>query len=124
MTRAQWAQDQAAILASLGEQKKRLAQVEETLRAERQGLDDVFAHGMLSMAHLGRLLTNVAPQQQLRSFQVRFAAITTVHGQPTCTGTVTSIEEVDGERRATLDLKVALADGTVTLLGNAVIALD
>jgi acyl dehydratase len=92
--------------------------------ARSAGLDDVFAHGMLSMAHLGRLLTNVAPQQQLRSFQVRFAAITPVHGQPTCTGTVVSIEEVDGERRATLDLKVALADGTVTLLGDAVIALD
>jgi acyl dehydratase len=92
--------------------------------AKSAGLDDVFAHGMLSMAYLGRLLTNVAPQQQLRSYRVRFASITPVHGQPTCTGTVTSIDEVDGERQATLDLKVALADGTVTLLGSAVIALD
>ena len=92
--------------------------------AHSAGLDDVFAHGMLSMAYLGRLLTNAVPQQQLRSFQVRFAAITPVHGQPTCTGTVTSIDDVDGERRATLDLKVALPDGTVTLLGSAVVALD
>jgi acyl dehydratase len=92
--------------------------------ARSAGLDDVFAHGMLSMAYLGRLLTNAVPQQQLRSFQVRFAAITPVHGQPTCTGTVTSIDDVDGERRATLDLKVALPDGTVTLLGSAVVALD
>jgi acyl dehydratase len=92
--------------------------------AQSAGLDDVFAHGMLSMAYLGRLLTNVAPQQQLRSYQVRFASITPVHGRPTCTGTVTSIDEVNGERCATLDLKVTLADGTVTLLGSAVIALD
>jgi len=92
--------------------------------AKSAGLDDVFAHGMLSMAYLARLLTNIAPQQQLRSYKVRFASITPVHGRPTCTGTVASIDEVDGERRATLDLKVALADGTVTLLGSAVIALD
>jgi acyl dehydratase len=92
--------------------------------ARSAGLDDVFAHGMLSMAYLGRLLTNVVPQQQLRSFQVRFVAITPVHGQPTCTGTVIAIDDVNGERQATLDLKVSLPDGTVTLLGSAVIALD
>jgi acyl dehydratase len=92
--------------------------------ARSAGLDDVFAHGMLSMAYLGRLLTNVVPQQQLRSYQVRFAAITPVHGQPTCTGVVSSIDEVDGERQATLDLQVSLPDGTVTLLGSAVVALD
>jgi acyl dehydratase len=92
--------------------------------ARSAGLDDVFAHGMLSMAYLGRLLTNVVPQQQLRSFEVRFAAITPVHGQPTCTGVVASIDEVDGERQATLELKVSLPDGTVTLVGSAVVALD
>jgi acyl dehydratase len=92
--------------------------------ARSAGLDDVFAHGMLSMAYLGRLLTDALPQQQLRSYKVRFAAITPVHGQPTCTGTVTSVREVDGERRATIELKVALADGTVTLLGEAVVAID
>jgi acyl dehydratase len=92
--------------------------------AKSAGLDDVFAHGMLSMAYLGRLLTDLVPQQQLRSYQLRFAAITPVHGQPTCTASVTSIDEVDGERVATLDLKVSLPDGTVTLRGEAVVGLD
>lgn len=92
--------------------------------AKSAGLDDVFVHGMLSMAYLGRLLTDIVPQQQLRSFRVRFAAITPVHGQPTCTGTVTSIDEVAGEHVATLELKVTLPDGTVTLLGDALVALD
>ncbi|MFC0453182.1 MaoC/PaaZ C-terminal domain-containing protein [Rhodococcus jostii] len=92
--------------------------------ARSAGLDDVFAHGMLSMAYLGRLLTDLVPQQQLRSYKVRFASITPVHGQPTCTGTVTAVDEVGGERLATVELTVALADGTVTLLGDAVIALD
>jgi acyl dehydratase len=91
--------------------------------ARSAGLDDVFAHGMLSMAYLGRLLTRWLPQARLRSFRVRFAAITPVHGQPTCTGTVTSVAEVNGERVATLDLVVTLADGTVTVRGCATAAL-
>ncbi|MFC9664665.1 hypothetical protein ACFVJ5_30910 [Nocardia sp. NPDC127606] len=54
---------------------------------------------------------------------MRFAAITPVLGQPSATGTVVAIEEVDSERRATLELVVALPDGTITLTGDAVVAL-
>lgn len=85
--------------------------------ARSAGLDDVFAHGMLSMAYLGRLLTGWVPQHAIRSYRVRFAAITPVHGEPTCTGVVVS---VDGEL-ATVDLAVTLADGTTTLTGEAVV---
>ncbi|WP_020672097.1 MaoC/PaaZ C-terminal domain-containing protein [Amycolatopsis nigrescens] len=92
--------------------------------ARSAGLDDVFAHGMLSMAYLGRLLTSWVPQHRIRSFSVRFAAITPVHAKPVATGTVTEVSEVDGERLATLELAVTLADGTVTLSGGAVVALD
>jgi acyl dehydratase len=92
--------------------------------ARSAGLDDVFAHGMLSMAYLGRLLTDAFPQQQLRSWRVRFAAITPVHAQPVCTGRITSIDESAGERLATIDLRVTLADGTQTLAGQAIVALD
>ncbi|MFD0364053.1 MaoC/PaaZ C-terminal domain-containing protein [Nocardia sp. GCM10030253] len=91
--------------------------------AKSAGLDDVFAHGMLSMAYLGRLLTNWVDPQSIRSYRVRFAAITPVHGKPTATGKVTAVDEVDGERRATLELAVTLADGTVTLTGDAVVAV-
>ena len=92
--------------------------------AKSAGMDDVFAQGMLSMAYLGRLLTDWMPQQALRSFEVRFIAITPVHAQPTMTGTVTAIDEVDGERRATVELLATLDDGTATLSGVAVVALD
>jgi acyl dehydratase len=88
--------------------------------ARGAGLDDVFAHGMLSMAYLARLLTDRFPQERIRSYRVRFAAITPVHGQPTCTGRVTAV--ADG--LATLDLAVTLADGTTTLTGDAVVSLD
>jgi acyl dehydratase len=85
--------------------------------ARSAGLDDVFAHGMLGMAHLGRLLTADFPQERIRSFAVRFTAITPVNAQPTAAATVTKIE--DG--LTYLDLTVSLEDGTVTLQGTAVI---
>ena len=88
--------------------------------AQSTGLDDVFAQGLLSMAYLGRLLVAWIPQEKIRSFQVRFAAITPLYAQPTCTGHVIAIK--DGF--ATLQLSVTLADGTVTLIGNATVALD
>lgn len=91
--------------------------------ARAAGFEDVFAHGMLSMAYLGRLLTGWVPQARLRSFGTRFVAITPVRGEPVCTGVVRSVEETDGERRAILDLTVTLADGTVTLRGDAVVCL-
>lgn len=89
--------------------------------AKSAGLDDVFAHGMLSMAYLARMLTDAFPITKIRSYKVRFAAITPIHGRPTCTG---EVREVDGEGLATIGLTVTLADGTVTLAGEAVVALD
>ncbi|NEK56470.1 dehydratase [Geodermatophilus sabuli] len=92
--------------------------------ARAAGQDDVFAHGMLSMAYLGRLLTDLVPVGAIRSYTVRFAAITPVHAEVTCRGTVASVETVDGERRARLQLEARLADGTVTVRGEAVVAVQ
>lgn len=86
--------------------------------ARSGGMDDVFAHSMLSMAYLGRLLTNYVLQERIRTYSVRFASITPLHAKPTCTGTVTKVE--DG--LAHLDIAVTLSDGTVTLRGDAVVA--
>jgi acyl dehydratase len=83
-------------------------------------MDDVFAQGMLSMAYLGRLLTDHVPQAAIRSFTTRFVAITPVGAQPTCTAEVVAVE--DG--LATLDLQVVLADGTVTLAGQAIVSVE
>jgi acyl dehydratase len=92
--------------------------------ARSAGLDDVFAQGMLSMAYLGRLITDWIPQERIRSFETRFNAITPIHATPTCRGRVTSVEVVTGERLANLELTVVLEDGTVTLSGAAVVTLD
>lgn len=91
--------------------------------ARSAGLDDVFAHGMLSMAYLGRLVTQWFPLSELRSLRTRFTAITPVNARPVCTGVVRDISEDHGERTASLDLAVTLSDGTVTLRGTATVSL-
>ena len=91
--------------------------------ARSAGQPDVFAHGMLSMAYLGRLLTNWVPQQALREYGVRFVAITHVGERITCRGTVVEKFEAEGERRVRLELRTVNADGQVKLSGDAVVAL-
>ena len=95
--------------------------------AKAGGSPDVFAHGMLSMGYLGRLLTNWVPQRQLRDYGVRFVAITQVGEAITCSGTVTELFEVrvgdQVERRARLSLQTTNQHGQVKLTGDAVVAL-
>ncbi|MFJ8861816.1 MaoC/PaaZ C-terminal domain-containing protein [Streptomyces sp. NPDC102451] len=85
--------------------------------AKSAGMDDVFSHGMLNMAYLGRLLTENFAQERIRSYSVRFTSITPLYAEPTATATVAKVE--DGLTH--LDLTMTLRDGTVTLAGTAVI---
>jgi acyl dehydratase len=91
--------------------------------ARKAGMDDVFAHGMLSMAYLGRLLTDWAPQERLRSYGVRFAAITHLGDAVTCSGKVIEKFEQDGEQRIRVELTTTNQVGEIKLKGDAVIAL-
>jgi acyl dehydratase len=91
--------------------------------ARRSGMPDVFAHGMLSMAYLGRLLTCWADQRQLRQFGVRFVGITHLGHRITCTGRVVDKFEADGEHRVKVELQTANQYGETRVLGDAVIAL-
>ncbi|MFT5548334.1 MAG: acyl dehydratase [Candidatus Azotimanducaceae bacterium] len=91
--------------------------------ANKAGMPDVFAHGMLSMAYLGRMLTGWKPQSQLRKFSNRFALMTQLQDVITCSGKVVEIFEEKGERRARLEIVAAKRDGTQTLVGEAIIAL-
>lgn len=89
--------------------------------AQKAGMDDVFAHGMLSMAYLAQLLTNWVDQRQLREYGVRFAAITPVHAKVTCKARVAEKAEIDGEPCLKLELSAELEDGTQTLAGDAIV---
>jgi acyl dehydratase len=91
--------------------------------AKKAGMPDVFAHGMLSMAYLGRMLTNWQPQLQLIKFNSRFAAITQLYDVITCSGKVAELFEKNGKQHARLEVVAANDDGTTTLLGEAVVAL-
>lgn len=91
--------------------------------AKSAGMPDVFAHGMLSMAYLGRMLTNWQPQAQLRKFSNKFAAITQLQDVISCTGKVVELLEVNGERLARCEIQAAKASGEQTLLGEALVAI-
>jgi acyl dehydratase len=91
--------------------------------ARAAGMPDVFAHGMLSMAWLGRLLTNWAPQRDLREFSVRFSAITHVGERIVCNGRVADKLERDGEPVVRIVMTTANEKGEVKLTGEAFIAL-
>ena len=95
----------------------------DTDYARAGGSPDVFAHGMLSMAYLSRLLTNWVPQQRLRDYGVRFVAITQVGDQITCSGQVTELFEAAGERRARISLQTINQHGQIKLTGDAVVSL-
>jgi acyl dehydratase len=91
--------------------------------AHEAGFDDVFAHGMLSMAYLGRMLTDWMPQSALREFRVRFTAITHVHDRVICTGRIVERFERNGEKVARVEIQAATHRGEVTLTGEAIVAL-
>jgi acyl dehydratase len=91
--------------------------------AKQAGMPDVFAHGMLSMADLGRMLTDWRPQSRLRKFSNRFAAITHVGDVITCSGKVVEVYEEGGEKLARLAIKATKESGEDTLVGEAVVAI-
>jgi len=91
--------------------------------ARAAGMPDVVAHGMLSMAWLGRLLTNWAPQRDLREFSVRFSAMTQVGERIVCTGRVTEKLERDGERLVRVAVATANEAGEIKVSGDAYLAL-
>jgi acyl dehydratase len=92
--------------------------------AKKSGLPDVIAHGMLSMAWLGRAVTEWVPQRCLRDYGVRFAAMTQIGDVITCGGKVVEKLQAGGENRVRLELQACNQRGEVTLAGHAVVALD
>jgi len=91
--------------------------------ARAAGMPDVFAHGMLSMAWIGRMLTNWTPQRNLREFNVRFSAMTRIGERIVCTGRVAEKLERDCERLVRIALEATNEAGEVKLSGDALVAL-
>lgn len=91
--------------------------------AKKFGFKDVFAHGMLSMAFLGRVVTGWVPQKQVRGLGTRFTSITWVGDVITVTGKVTGKREANGETVVDLEVKCTNQNGQDTLQGHATVAL-
>ena len=91
--------------------------------ARKAGMPDVFAHGMLGMAWLARLVTGWAPQAQLRKYDVRFGGITHLGNVISCTGKVVEKFEKDGESRVRLAIISRNQFGQTKITGEAVVAL-
>ena len=91
--------------------------------AKKAGMPDVFAHGMLSMAYLGRMLTNWQSQAKLKRFSNRFASITHLQDVITCIGKVVELVEQDGETVARCEIQAIKATGEQTLVGEALVAI-
>jgi acyl dehydratase len=88
--------------------------------ARAAGMDDVFAHGMLGMAYLARLVTGWVPQRAIHALGTRFASITHVGDRITCSGTVA---EKLAQRRVRLALSAHDQAGIVKLAGDAIVEL-
>ena len=91
--------------------------------AKKAGLEDVIAHGMLSMGYLGRMLTDWIPQKKIRSYKARFTAMTQIGETVSCSGRVAEKWEEDGRRIARIELFVETTQAT-TILGKAEVFLD
>jgi len=90
--------------------------------ARAAGMDDVIAHGMLSMAYLGRLLTENVEFTAITSFSVRFVAMTHVGDRLTCLGEVSYVG-ADVDQTALIDLSVVDELGEKKLVGQALVSL-
>lgn len=89
--------------------------------AKEAGMKDVFAHGMLIMAYLGRAVTNIVPQSNLKNFNVRFSSITNIGDILTCSGEVTKIDKNNSKKTIVLDLIVSDEFGDIKISGVATI---
>jgi acyl dehydratase len=82
------------------------------------GLDDVIGHGMLTMAYLGRVLTDWVPQTWIRRFSTRFLLPTKVGDRIQCSGRV--VESSGGpEPVFTVELRAIRQDGALLANGSA-----
>ena len=87
--------------------------------AKEAGMKDVFAHGMLIMAYLGKAVTNIVPQSNLKNFSVRFSSITNIGDILTCSGEVKKIDKNNSKKTIVLDLIVSDEFGDIKISGVA-----
>jgi acyl dehydratase len=92
---------------------------DEPFATQIAGNPTVMAHGMLTMGLAGRVLTDWFGHENIRRYRARFKAPVWPGDTITATATVTSVETVDGQRRAELTVSAVNASGVEVLSGSA-----
>jgi len=87
--------------------------------ARKAGFKDVIVHGMLSMALMGRLLTEYSESERLLNFSARFGGVVPVGESLHCRLRLKS----KGGDHFVVDLDALDSSGTAVLFGEARIAL-
>ena len=92
--------------------------------AQKFGLPDVIAHGMLIMSYLGKMLTNNFPQSALVNFSSQFVSMTNIDDKLTCSGKIIK-KSTDISENVTYDflLKVVNENGEKRISGKASIIM-
>ncbi|HEY5526622.1 MAG TPA: MaoC/PaaZ C-terminal domain-containing protein [Candidatus Anoxymicrobiaceae bacterium] len=93
--------------------------------AEKVGLGGTIAHGLSSMARLGRCVTDwVGDPGAVKRFKVRFARPARPGDTVTFWGKIIDKKVEDGKNLVTLEVGAQIQDGTVVLSnGEAVVEL-
>lgn len=91
--------------------------------ARRAGMPDVFGHGMLTAAWLGRFLTDWVEQDRIRRIDLRFVGVMHLHNQATCSGTVVAHTDHEGVPCARVEMAVKNQYGEIKVMGEALVAL-
>lgn len=86
-------------------------------------MDDVIGHGMLTMALIGRYLTELVPQKAVRTYAVRFTGMSKVGDRLECTGRITKLLDKDGQSCAEVELTAKRQGGEVLASGTAIVAI-
>ena len=87
--------------------------------AKKSGLPDVFGHGMLSMAQVGRVVTNWAGIDRVLSIDVQFRALANLGDTPECSGEIIEDSERDGMRVLSIKLYAKSGPETSVVIGAA-----
>ncbi len=88
--------------------------------AEQAGLGGIIAHGMLSMAYVGQVVTDFAGiDADLVDFGVRFRAMVRPGDKVICKGTVSKVEEKEDGEYVYLQVIAETENNQVVIKGNA-----
>ena len=92
--------------------------------ARNYGLDGTIAHGMLSMAWLGKLCTSWTDKRNIRSFSVKFKGMAKPGQTIKCRGKVKRKKEDGGQKLATVSLEAFDESEDIKATGEIIVICE